>query len=158
MWHWRKSSAQRACVSLLFVAYSVNRNTSAMQAANENVIYELHSALITRFMDDGPLARIRTKLRNGSESLSDIEVVQWQAFHAQMLDVWGMTFNRHKQGLLAEDQWIGWNRYLRLLFADEKEGLSKSDWAPIRDDYADDFGEHVDAKVYEFQEPSGGQD
>lgn len=48
-------------VSLLFVGYSVIRNTSAMQAANENVIYEQHSALIIKFMDSDGLASIRRR-------------------------------------------------------------------------------------------------
>lgn len=135
-------------VSLLIVAYSVSRNTSAMQAASENVIYEQHSMLITKFMDNAGLASIRARLRSGSAPLSDTELVQWQAYQAQMLDVWGMTFNRYKRGLLAEDQWVGWNRYFRRVFANDKEGISKIDWEIVREDYADDFGAHFDAEVF----------
>ena len=61
-------------ISLLFVAYSINRNTDATQASSENILFERHTELANQFMLDPTLAEIMVKRRNGDADLTEVEV------------------------------------------------------------------------------------
>ena len=57
-------------ISLLFVAYSINRNTEATQAATENILFEQHTDLANHFLSDPTLADILVKKRAGNTEFS----------------------------------------------------------------------------------------
>ena len=54
-------------VSLLFVAYSVNQNTIAVQVTNDNFIYELQYARARDIVSSPGMAEIYVKIRRGAE-------------------------------------------------------------------------------------------
>ena len=50
-------------VSLIFVIYSINQNTAAVQGSTENLIFERNTNLTNNFMLDPSLAEILVKMR-----------------------------------------------------------------------------------------------
>ena len=61
-------------ISLLFVAFSINRNTDATQASSENILFERHTELANQFMLDPSLAGLMVKRRNGGAELPEGKV------------------------------------------------------------------------------------
>jgi hypothetical protein len=93
-------------ISLLFVAFSINRNSDAMYASSENLIFERHTELASQFMLDATLAELLVRRRNGDADLSKVEAVRWEKYQLNLLDIWAMAYSRHERDLLAEDQWL----------------------------------------------------
>ncbi len=136
-------------ISLLVVAYSIDRNTAATHASNENILFERHAELANQFMLDPTLAEILVKRRNGNPDLSDVEAVRWEKYELNLLDIWAMAYNRHQRELLAENQWIAWDRYFTHMFSTGGEAISKSRWEELQYGFDKDFWEHVGAALFE---------
>ncbi len=98
-------------ISLLFVAYSVNRSTDATQASSENILFERHTELANQFMLDPTLAELMVKRRNGGADLTEVEAIRWEKYELNMLDIWALAYSRHQRELLSEEQWQTWDRY-----------------------------------------------
>ena len=136
-------------ISLLVVAYSIDRNTAATHASNENILFERHAELANQFMLDPTLAEILVKRRSGDGDLSDVEAVRWEKYELNLLDIWAMAYNRHQRELLAENQWIAWDRYFTHMFSTGGEAISKSRWEELQYGFDKDFWEHVGAALFE---------
>ena len=128
-------------VSILFLAYSINENTAVTQSANDNFIYELQSARVREIAGNADLAAIYTKLGQ-NEELSDVEQTQFLWDNLGQLSTWELVFVRHRDGAYADDRWVAWDNYFRLVLPDT---FRKQDWEEIRHWYEEDFQSHVDA-------------
>ena len=104
-------------VSLLFVAYSVNRNSWVIQASNDNFIYELEFARTRDIVSSPGMASIYVKQRRGEE-LSEEEQERFYWDTMQELSTWELAFNRHRDGLFSTQQWVGWNNYYIVSFTE----------------------------------------
>ena len=135
-------------ISLLVVAYSIDRNTAATHASNENILFERHAELANQFMLDPSLAEIMVKRRSGDADLSEVEAVRWEKYELNLLDIWAMAYNRHERELLAENQWIAWDTYFTHMFSSGGEAISKSRWEELRYGFDHDFWEHVGAALF----------
>jgi hypothetical protein len=135
-------------MSLLIVAYSVNQNTEALQGDNGNIIFERHAQLSTLFMTDSSLATILVKKDGADPELTDIEAVRWERYQLNLLDIWAMAFNRHRQELLGDEQWSAWNSYFAYTFSEDHEKLSRADWEEFTYGYDVDFWAHVEEAVF----------
>jgi len=142
-------------ISLLFVGYSINRNTEAMQASSENILFERHTDLANHFMTDPTLAELMVKRRTSDVGLSEIELVRWEKYELNMLDLWALAHSRYQRQLLSEDQWLTWDRYFTHMFSNEAEAISESRWEELRYGFDTDFWKHVDAVL--FGDVSDGQ-
>ncbi len=136
-------------ISLLVVAYSIDRNTAATHASNENILFERHAELANQFMLDPTLAEILVKRRNGDADLSDVEAVRWEKYELNLLDIWAMAYNRFKRELLAENQWVAWDTYFTHMFSTGGEAISKSRWEDLHFGFDKDFWEHVGAGLFD---------
>ena len=136
-------------ISLLVVAYSIDRNTAATHASNENILFERHAELANQFMLDATLAEILVKRRNGDADLSDVEAVRWEKYELNLLDIWAMAYNRHQRELLAENQWIAWDTYFTHVFSTGGEAISKSRWEDLQFGFDKDFWKHVGAALFD---------
>jgi hypothetical protein len=128
-------------VSLIFVAYSVNQNTAAMQASNDNFLYELQFARGRDIVSSPGMATLYAKLRR-NEELSEEEYERFYWDKLQDLSSWELAFNRHRDGLFSTTQWDGWDNYFETTFVGQ---FPKESWTEVREWYADDFAGHVDA-------------
>ncbi len=128
-------------VSLLFVAHSVNRNTSVMQSVNDNFIYQLQDERVRDIVSDSELASIIVKFRH-NEDISEVELerILWQKYRE--LNMWELAFVRHNDGLYSAEQWHIWNRYFDVGFTAE---FPEERWTDVKEWYRDDFVKHVDA-------------
>ena len=128
-------------VSLLFVAYSINRNTKELQAANENFLYGIQEARRGDEATNPQLAGLVIKAQDG-ESLTPSERRQYFSHIVRGLNVWEMAYKRYQDGLLPEERWAGWDN----MYADQaRRDFPYEWWLEVRSWYADDFATHVDS-------------
>ena len=139
-------------ISLLFVGYSINRNTDAAQASSENILFERHTDLANQFMIDPSLAELLVKRRNGNADLTEVEAVRWEKYELNMLDMWALAHSRYKRELLSEEQWVTWDRYFTHMFSNESEAISKARWVELRYGFDTEFWEHVSAELFDSEE------
>ena len=136
-------------ISLLFVAYSINRNTDATQASSENILFERHTELANQFMIDATLAELMVKRRNGNADLTEVEAIRWEKYELNMLDIWALAHNRYQRELLSEDQWVTWDRYFTHMFSNEGEAISETRWEELQYGFDTQFWRHVGAALFE---------
>lgn len=135
-------------ISLLFVAYSINRNTDAEQASGENILFERHTDLANQFMLDPTLAELMVKRRNRETELTEVEVIRWEKYELNMLDIWALAHSRYTRGLLSEAQWRTWDTYFTHMFANEAEAISKARWEELHYGFEQEFWQHVGATLF----------
>jgi hypothetical protein len=135
-------------VSLLFVVYSINQNTAAIQGSTENILFERIGELSTQVIVDPSLAEIIVKKREGQPSLTPAEAVRWEKYQLVLLDMWALAYNRHRRGLLATDQWDAWDGYFGEIFSAGAERLSPDQWGSLAYGYDPEFWDHVGASLY----------
>lgn len=140
-------------VSLVFVGLSIRQNTSALQGATENLIFERHTDLSMQFMLDPSLAALLVKMRSDDPQLSDIEAVRWEKYQLNLLDVWALAFNRHQSDLLADSEWVAWDGFFTDVFSNQAEALSIERWHEMRFGYDPEFWSHVHTSVFPNDEP-----
>ena len=135
-------------VSLLFVAYSINRNTDAIQASSESILFERHTELANQFMLDPTLAELMVKKRSGYADLTEVDLVRWEKYELNMLDIWALAHSRYKRELLSEAQWLTWDRYFTHIFSAESEAISRSRWEELQYGFEPEFWKHVGAALF----------
>ncbi len=140
-------------VSLLFVAYSINRNTEAIQASSENTLFERHTDIANQFMLDPTLAELMVKQRSGYADLTEVDVVRWEKYELNMLDIWALAHSRYQRDLLSERQWQTWDRYFSHMFANEAEAISRSRWEELEYGFEAEFWQHVGVALFGPDEP-----
>ncbi len=138
-------------ISLLFVAYSVDRNTDATQASNENILFERHTDLANQFMLDQSLAELLLKKRSGDGGLSEVDVIRWEKYELGMLDIWALAHSRYKRDLLSEEQWVAWDRYFSNIFSKGAESISRERWEELQYGYETSFWNHVGTELFETE-------
>ena len=127
--------------SLIFVAYTVNRNTLALQAVNDNFHYQIQDERVRDIANSSELASIELRVRN-SEEVSEIEKHRLLSQHLRELNMWELAYRRNSQGLYSAYQWNAWNGY----YADDLTAkLPQEWWDEARVWYGDNFVTHVDA-------------
>ena len=135
-------------VSLLFVAYSVNQNTEALQGSNGNILFERHAELQSAIVSDASMAEILVKIRENSPALTPVESVRWEKYQLNMLDIWAMAFNRHRQELIGSEQWQAWDDYFAGQFSNDAEKIDREFWENFRYGYDADFWAHVEWRLF----------
>ena len=128
-------------VSLLFVVYSIDQNTEALQATNDNFIYELQSQRLRDVSSDNEFASIIVKFRTG-ENLTQAETLRYRLWMVGELNMWEMAYIRRKNGLLPEAQWRAWNGGWTVTMPNN---FPEEWWLEDRFQYNNEFVEHVDA-------------
>jgi hypothetical protein len=134
--------------SLVFLVFSINQNTAALQGNNDNSIFEQHGELMSHFIADPSMAEILNKKRSGDTPLSPVEAIRWEKYETSLLDIWVMAYTRHRAGLLAEEHWEPWNDYFVEVFTYGDEKLSRERWIELQFGYEVPFWEHVDAALF----------
>ena len=127
-------------VSLIFVAYSVNRNTLVMQAANDTFVYQIQDERVRDIANSSELASIELKVRN-NEEVSEVDKHRMISQHLRELNMWELAYVQYNQGMYSPDQWIAWNTYYGI---DLTAKLPKKWWEEVRPWYGEDFRVHVD--------------
>ncbi len=128
-------------VSLLFVAYSINRNSAVLQAANDNFAYQIQDQRVADIANNAELASIDVRVRN-NEEISEIEKHRMLSQHLRELNMWELSYVRYNQGLYSAEQWNNWNDHYEIGLT---AAIPEEWWAEVRPWYQDEFAMHVDA-------------
>ena len=137
-------------ISLLFVAHSINLNTTVLQSLNDNLLYDYDNLRIDDIVRDPSMAAILVKLKNG-ETLSDVENVRFIEHKSRILNMWELAHDRHQDGLFPEDKWLGWNSTLANVITQGPLQLPEEEWKSLRHEYGAEFALLVDAAYNEIQ-------
>jgi hypothetical protein len=129
-------------VSLLFVAYSIKRNTAEMETSNSNFLYQLDAEIAGDLSRDVRLATIFLKMEQ-NETLTDVEKFQYVILQERYLGILEIAWTQYKSESLSVIDWRDWDQYLSSFVTD---GLPMEWWIEIRSKYKPEFAEHVDSK------------
>ena len=135
--------AAAVVVSLLFVAHSIERNTTLLQSQNDNLLYEWDSRLHEQIHGDGEFAAIMLKLHK-DEPLTEVERLRHHHFMIQYLNMWEMAYDRYMDGLFDEQMWQEWKVALGKELTSAPHRLPRSDWEQVRREYNTGFQVLVD--------------
>jgi hypothetical protein len=128
-------------VSLIFVAYSVNRNTLVLQTASDRFVYQIQDERVRDIANNSELATLELKVRN-NEEVSEVEKHRILSQHLREINMWELAYVQYNQGMYSPDQWMAWNTYYGI---DLTAKLPKKWWEEVRFWYGEDFRGHVDA-------------
>ena len=134
--------------SLLMVVYSINQNTIALRGSNANLIFERHAELQALFIADESLSAIVVKKRNSADELTATEVIRWEKYTLNLLDIWAMAYERNFEDLLPAHEWTAWNTYFVSTFRAGDEKISESRWDDNKDGYGESFWNHVNDALF----------
>lgn len=135
-------------ISLLFVAFTVNRNTIELRLTNENFQLQLNDEIIAGLLSNTDVFSIVDKRDNGQE-LTHIENWGMNVFTLRQMNVWEMAFYRHLDGAFTPERWDAVNEGYAGGLIDGFSACDKECWEFFRTGgYGADFVRHVDA-VYE---------
>jgi hypothetical protein len=127
-------------VSLAFVVYSINQNTAALQANNDNFLYQLTIDTSREIARNPELASMSIRVRRGEE-LTEIELEQYQNHLWTLMNNWEIAYDRYSDGLLTETQWRAWDRsYQPLLGTD----FPMEWWPDWKYGHGDGFRRHIE--------------
>ena len=127
----------------MFVAYSLNQNTDAIQGSTENVLFERQAELSGQVMQDPSLAAILVKRRNDKREFTEVEALRWELYELGLLDIWALAHTRHQRELLGDRQWIAWDTYFTHLFSNSAEKMGKERWQELEYGFDRGFWVHV---------------
>jgi len=128
-------------ITLLFVAYSIKRNTDEVHSSNTNFLYQLDTQITADLSRHPGLSSMLVKVAQ-NEALSEIEKTQYLNLQHRSLTVWEIAWTQYRGGLLAFDEWADWDHYLS---GSVKAELPQDWWIEIRSTYKPEFAQHVDA-------------
>jgi hypothetical protein len=129
-------------ISLLFVAFSVERNTAAVSGQNADDMYDAIRTIDLTVLSNPDLMMVTIRGSVDIDSLSELETEQYKSWVGLYLDIWQRLYFREKDGLIQSDTVIGWHEYFT---AWAKRNLPRSLWETIRWQWATSgFGGLVD--------------
>ncbi len=134
-------------ISLLFVAYTVNRNTIELRSINENAQLQMNDQIIAGLLNNTDVFSIVDKRDNGEE-LTPIENMAMNVFTIRQLNVWEMAFYRHLDGVFSPARWETASEGYASGLIDGFSACDKECWEWYKTGFGADFVRHVDA-VYE---------
>ena len=96
-------------VSLLFVAHSIEKNTEEAQAQQLNDLYDANREIELALASDATWSEIVRRGNIQFGDLSESEKYRYDLYWAAHLNLWEQLIGRHRQGLVPQDNYEGWN-------------------------------------------------
>ena len=127
--------------SLVFVVVSLNQNTVAIQAGNDNFLYQLEDARMSDITSDPVMAELFYRASSGEE-LSQVELFRYEYSVLRQVNVWEMAFVRYRDGLMPALQWQSWDESFSSTVTSR---LSYETWNRFSAGYRPEFRNHVEA-------------
>ncbi|MDH3439391.1 MAG: hypothetical protein OEM63_01470 [Gammaproteobacteria bacterium] len=133
-------------ISLVFVAYTVNRNTLELRLVNENVLWQLNDDIISGLLGSSDILSIVDK-RDKGEELTRVEEWAMYVFTTRQFNAWEMAFYRFQDGAFSPERWEAVNEGLSSGLIEGFSSCDEECWENFRVGYGADFVRHVD-EVY----------
>lgn len=137
-------------VSLVFVVYSINQNTRAIQAANETTLWEMHGTLANLVIADPSMAEILTRRATNRDSLNQVQQLRYETYELNLLDVWAIAHSRNERDLLSDAQWQAWDAYFAEIFSSGPRHMPRHRWEELSYGYEASFWNHVGRVLFEM--------
>ena len=99
-------------ISLVFVGYSLERNTTALAGSNENDLYSELSQINLALLSTPEAHKAYVKGSNSLSafgSMTPFERDQYRIFVSLHIDLWNRAITREAEGLMQTDTLEEWN-------------------------------------------------
>ena len=100
-------------VSLLTVAYTIDRNTKALSRQGIDQLYDAHRELLLLMAADHDLALIHKRALHDLQSFDEKERAQYEHVLMITLDIWEKSIHAENDGLIAEEDIKPWHDFYR---------------------------------------------
>ena len=129
-------------ISLVYVGLEIRQNTEAIQSANQQSGLALGNEWDS-WLRDQTFASLYVESSKDLSALSAVQQLQLDKFIGQGLNLWEFAFYSHREGLMDDEPWEGWDRFFRR----EAQGRKvwRLLWESKRDSYGESFQAHVDS-------------
>jgi hypothetical protein len=132
-------------VSLLIVAYSLERNTTALSGQFLNEMYDANREIGQILLLNPELVSIIDRGQADVSDLTPSEILQYKQYLALNLDIWERAITRENEGLIDERSVEGWHEYHHEFF---RRSLTKKIWKEMRWQWKNpELHQRVDAAV-----------
>jgi hypothetical protein len=101
-------SALGVMASLLYVAYEIRLNTSAIQATSAQAAYEMHQENLHLYLANPQVADLRTRARLDPASLSPSDSVSWTMILNLEVNIYEMVHTAAESGAMTHEMAEGW--------------------------------------------------
>jgi hypothetical protein len=128
-------------VSLLFVAFSINRNSELVQSAHSTLMYELSATAVDEQIEDGDYAIFSAKRSYGLE-FQDKNEAKTLFSLLRYLSSWELLISRNDDGLVDDESYLSWSEYYRDMIARD---MDIEWWDAVKIDYDQSLVVMVDA-------------
>ena len=98
-------------VSLIFVALSINSNTTEAKASQLNSLYGMSREIELIVASDPEWIRSILEGRNGSQQMSEIDLYRYDIYLISVLDLWDEMQVRDLDGLMDQEDIDAWDDY-----------------------------------------------
>ena len=132
-------------VSLLFVAFSINRNTDLLQSAHSTLMYELNASTADEQIEDGDYAIFSAKRSYGLEFEDKNEAKLLYSLHRDLIH-WELLISRYSDGLVEDDVYLEWSEFYAYLIARD---MDIEWWDAVNAEYPQPLVDAVDAAYAE---------
>ena len=137
--------AAAVVISLLFVTFSINKNTAMLETNAEREFLDAWRTTVQMpFYTNERLAEIQLKVHTG-EQLAPVEAKMWENFLRALFDTWWQYYGAHNKGQVSDQAWEEMNAAIFTLWEREQMGEF---WEEMGSHWAGTgFGEHINREV-----------
>ena len=126
-------------VSLVYLSVQIRQNTKMAKAATRQAIAESTEKLGDDLINNSDMAEIFVKHMSGGE-LNSVENLRLQARCYRDLQHWENIHYQFNEGLVSQDQWLGFRKNLATLLAID---AYREYWEHEASHYSDAFQEEI---------------
>ena len=101
-------SALGVMASLLYVAYEIRLNTSAIQATSAEAAYEMHQENIGLYLSNPEVRDVRARARVDPSSLSPADSLVWSMILNLEVNVFEMVHTAAESGAMSHEMAESW--------------------------------------------------
>ena len=132
-------------ISLLVVAYNLQRNTTALSGQIVNEMYDANREIGQILLVNPELMSIIERGQADTSIFSVSENMQYEQFLGLHLDIWERAISRENEGLIDEQSVAGWHKYYHEFF---RRYLTKEMWEELKWQWLDsELHQRVNAAV-----------
>ena len=132
-------------ISLLFVTFSINKNTAMLETNAEREFLDAWRTTVQMpFYMNERLAEIQLKVHTG-ERLAPIEAKMWENFLRALFDTWFEYYGAYPPGQVSDRSWEEMNAAIFTLWKRERMGEF---WEEMGSHWGSfEFAEHINREV-----------
>jgi hypothetical protein len=140
--------AAAVVISLVYLATQIRQSTKTARATTRNAIAEATQSLLWDLIESQGMAEIIVKHVSG-KPLDQVEALRLQARAHRDMRHWENIYYQVRAGLLSDDEWVAFRKYLFALFSVE---AYREYWKHEGELYSDIFRDEIDTILQDTAE------